>query len=76
MKITITYCAQWNYLPRASRLEAELKKAFPAAEVELVAGSGGIYDIEVDGDKVFSKHEAGRFAEPEEVISLIRQRCW
>jgi len=71
MKITITYCTQWNYLPRASRLEAELKKQL-AAEVELIPGSSGIYEIIADGRLIFSKQAAGRFAEPEEIISLIR----
>ncbi|MCX5863675.1 MAG: Rdx family protein [Deltaproteobacteria bacterium] len=58
-------------MPRASRLEAALKKQF-SAEVELIPGSNGIYDIMADGRLVFSKHAAGRFAEPEEIISLIQ----
>ncbi|TDB38679.1 MAG: SelT/SelW/SelH family protein [Deltaproteobacteria bacterium] len=58
-------------MPRASRLEAELKKQF-GAEVELIPGSGGIYEIMADGRLVFSKKAAGRFAEPEEIISLIQ----
>jgi len=58
-------------LPRASRLEAELKKQL-AAEIELIPGSGGIYEIVADGRLVFSKQVAGRFAEPEEIISLIQ----
>jgi len=47
-----------------------LKKQF-AAEVALIPGSGGIYDIVADGRLIFSKKAAGRFAEPEEIISLI-----
>ncbi|HIJ90075.1 MAG TPA: SelT/SelW/SelH family protein [Deltaproteobacteria bacterium] len=58
-------------MPRASRLEAELKKQF-AAEIELIPGSGGIYEIMADGHLIFSKKAAGRFAEPEEIISLIQ----
>ncbi|HCC55057.1 MAG TPA: selenoprotein [Desulfobulbaceae bacterium] len=60
-------------MPRASRLEAELRRQF-VAEVELVPGAGGIYEIKVDGGQIFSKHIAGRFAEPEEIISLIQQQ--
>ncbi|MFZ5775315.1 MAG: SelT/SelW/SelH family protein [Thermodesulfobacteriota bacterium] len=59
-------------MPRASRLEAALKEEFNA-EVELIAGSGGVYDITVDNRLIFSKKSAGRFAEPEEIITLIRQ---
>ena len=42
------------------------------AEVELVKGGGGVFDVVADGEKVFSKHEAGRFPEPDEVIAAIR----
>ena len=36
-------------------------------------GSGGIFDVVVDGTKVFSKHETGRFPEPGEVVERVRQ---
>jgi selenoprotein W-related protein len=38
----------------------------------LVEGSGGAFDVEVDGDVVFSKAEAGRFPEEGEVIELLK----
>lgn len=41
---------------------------------ELLKGSGGIFDVKVDGDLVFSKHEKGRFPEDGEVIDLIAAR--
>ena len=34
-------------------------------------GSGGIFDVVVDGKRVFSKHDTGRFPEPGEVGRLI-----
>ena len=71
MKITITYCAQWNYLPTASSLEAHLHKEF-GIEIELIAGAGGIFDVSVDGRVVFSKAKAGRFPEPEHIIYTIK----
>jgi len=48
-----------------------LKKQL-TTEVELIPGANGIYDIMADGQLIFSKHAAGRFAEPEEIISLIQ----
>jgi len=43
------------------------------AEVTLVKGSGGVFDVvEVDGKRVFSKHHEGRFPEPEEIIARIQ----
>ena len=37
----------------------------------LIPGGGGIFDVEVDGRLVFSKHEQGRFPENQEVLDLI-----
>jgi len=44
----------------------------PDAEVELVAGSGGVYEISVDGRSIFSKKQLGRFPEDGEIVSLIK----
>jgi selenoprotein W-related protein len=41
-------------------------------ESELVCGGGGIFDVVVDGDMIFSKDESGRFPEPDEILSKIR----
>jgi selenoprotein W-related protein len=40
--------------------------------VELIAGSGGVYEISVDGRSIFSKKQLGRFPEDGEIVSLIR----
>jgi len=42
------------------------------ADVELVAGSGGVFDIRVNNRQIFSKGQSRRFPEPGEVISLIK----
>ena len=70
MKISITYCAKWNYLPRASSLGDELKDKF-GADIELTAGSGGVFEIFVDGKEIFSKAKLRRFPNPGEIIDLI-----
>jgi len=49
----------------------ELKKKL-GAEIELVAGSNGIFDITVDGKMFFSKFEKARFPQTDEIISLIQ----
>lgn len=40
----------------------------------LIKGSGGIFDVTVDGRNVYSKFETGRFPEPGEVVGLLRGR--
>jgi selT/selW/selH-like putative selenoprotein len=39
------------------------------AEVELVPGVGGVFEITVDGALKFSKKQTGRFPTDEEVIA-------
>jgi selenoprotein W-related protein len=53
---------------------AELKEAFPEVETRPIPSSGGVFDVTVDGTKVFSKRALGRHAEPGEVVRLIRER--
>ncbi len=40
----------------------------------LVTGSKGIFDVEVDGEMLYSKQAAGRHAESGEVLELFRDR--
>ena len=72
MKIAIKYCAQWNYLPRASSLGDELKKNL-GAEIELVAGSNGVFDISLNGNMIYSKFEEGRFPQTEDILARVKK---
>ena len=42
------------------------------AELTLVTGSAGAFDVVVDGEVIYSKHSTGRHAEPGEVLALFR----
>ncbi len=44
------------------------------ADLTLVMGSKGVFDVEVDGALLYSKHATGRHAEDGEVLELFRQR--
>jgi len=39
--------------------------------VELIAGSGGIFEVVADGRLVFSKKQKGRFPEGGEIVRLL-----
>lgn len=41
-------------------------------EPELIGGRGGVFDVVVDGRTIFSKHDAHRFPETDEIIASIR----
>ena len=38
----------------------------------LVTGAKGVFDVEVDGELLYSKHATGRHAEPGEILELFR----
>jgi len=40
--------------------------------VKLIQSSGGVFEVEVDGRRVFSKKAIGRHAEPGEVVRLMK----
>ncbi|HEB68039.1 MAG TPA: SelT/SelW/SelH family protein [Desulfobulbus sp.] len=55
-------------------MEEELRGALGAdADVELIAGSSGVYEVVVDGRQIFSKKQSGRFPEDGEVLGLINK---
>jgi len=37
----------------------------------MIQGSNGIFDVEIDGQLVFSKHRTARFPDPGEVEAAI-----
>jgi selT/selW/selH-like putative selenoprotein len=55
-------------------LAAELREPYPDATVRLIESSGGLFEVSVDGELVFSKRALGRHAAPGEVVRLIQQR--
>jgi selenoprotein W-related protein len=42
--------------------------------VEVVTGKGGIFDVHLDGERVFTKSMLGRYPQPDDVIPLLRER--
>jgi selT/selW/selH-like putative selenoprotein len=54
-------------------LAAELKQNFPDAQVRLVQSSGGLFEVTVDGQLVFSKKATRRHAAPGEVVQAVQR---
>lgn len=75
-RLEIEYCSQCRFILRASWLSQELLTTFvdELGEMALVPGSGGIFEVWLDGERLWNKKEAGRFAEPKEIKQLIRNR--
>lgn len=43
-------------------------------DVTLAKGSGGVFDVVMDGELVFSKHQAGRFPLADEILDEAGER--
>jgi selenoprotein W-related protein len=74
--VTITYCTQCRWLLRAAWIGQELLTSFEAelAGVTLAPGSGGVFEVRVGDELVWSRKEAGRFPEAAELKRLVRDR--
>lgn len=42
--------------------------------ITLIPSSGGVYEVTIDGDLVYSKKETGAHAEHEDVAGPVRER--
>jgi selenoprotein W-related protein len=40
----------------------------------MTTGDKGVFDVTVDGETLYSKHQIGRHAEPGEVLTLFEER--
>jgi selenoprotein W-related protein len=43
-----------------------------AVESELIPSHGGVFEVTVDGKRLFSKKQLGRFPDEGEILGLIR----
>ena len=54
---------------------AEIREQFGVGVVvDLEKGSRGVFDVHVDGTRVFSKHEKHRFPDPGEIVGVLAGR--
>lgn len=74
--VEIEYCTQCRWLLRAAWMAQEVLTTFESeiGGVCLKPGTGGIFEVRLGGETIFSRKEAGRFPESKELKQLIRDR--
>ncbi len=75
--IEIEYCTGCRWLLRAAWLAQELLSTFEAdlSAVTLKPGSeGGIFEVRLDGNELWSRKAEGRFPEAKELKQRLRDR--
>jgi selenoprotein W-related protein len=75
-RLEIEYCTQCRWLLRAAWLAQELLTTFEQelGEVALVPGTGGVLEVRLDGEVIFSRAREGRFPESKELKQSVRDR--
>ena len=75
-RVEITYCTRCKFLLRATWLAQELLSTFEAeiGEVALRPGSGGIFEITLDGEVLATNRDSGEISDAADVKRLLRDR--
>ena len=54
-------------------MAADIERTYTDADAVLVESSGGVFEVAVDGELIFSKVQLGRHATPGEVLRLLKE---
>ena len=74
--VEIHYCTQCRWLLRSAWMAQELLSTFDGdiRSLTLSPGTGGIFEVWVNGDLVWSRKAEGRFPEITELKQRVRDR--
>ena len=74
--LTITYCTQCNWLLRSAWMAQEVLSTFSLemGEVILRPGTGGIFEISLDGDLIWERKRDGGFPDVKTLKQMVRDR--
>lgn len=75
-KIRIEYCTSWGYVGRAVALARKLLNEHKndIEEIAIIPSSGGVFEISLNEELLFSKKELDRFPEDDEAENKIREK--
>ncbi len=75
-RLTITYCTQCNWLLRSAWMAQEVLStfSFEMGEVILRPGTGGIFEIWLDGDLIWERNRDGGFPDVKQLKQMVRDR--
>ena len=73
-RVEIRYCRQCRWMLRSAWMAQELLTTFEEelAEVALSPGTGGVFEVRVNDELIWSRADAGRFPDIKELKQLIR----
>jgi selenoprotein W-related protein len=74
--LEIEYCTQCRWLLRAGWTAQELLTTFVTelGEVALIPGTGGVFDVRLDGETIWSRKAENGFPDLPHLKQLVRDR--
>ena len=74
--VKVEYCISWGYIARAVALTRNVLKEHEdkVAGFTLVPSHGGVFEISLNDELLFSKKELDRYPEKDEVEDMIREK--
>jgi len=74
--LEITYCTQCNWLLRSSWMAQEVLSTFSLemGSVTLIPGTGGIFEIRLDGELIWERKRDGGFPDVKQLKQMVRDR--
>ena len=74
--LSITYCTQCNWLLRSAWMAQEVLSTFSLemGSVTLLPGTGGIFEISLDGTLIWERKRDGGFPDVKVLKQMVRDR--
>ena len=74
--LVITYCTQCNWLLRSAWMAQEVLSTFSLemGDVVLRPGTGGIFEISLDGELIWERKRDGGFPDVRQLKQMVRDR--
>ncbi len=74
--LSIEYCTSWGYVPKAVGLAEKLLREhkIKISSLIIVPSTGGVFEVKLDDELIFSKKSLGRFPEEDEVEKIVREK--
>jgi selenoprotein W-related protein len=75
-QLSITYCTQCNWLLRSAWMAQEVLSTFSLEmqAVTLIPGTGGIFEIKLDGELIWERKRDGGFPDVKQLKQMVRDR--
>lgn len=55
-------------------MAATIEDNIESADVELIASGGGVFEVEVNGELIYSKKQTGEFPQEKDIVAALSKR--